>query len=591
MARIEKGTRAKMLPARIAINVITSNSGSYPTRTRTVSNGQLGPYRSFYDDSGFTTVFDVTRSIYAGSGLPTNSKFLNPELLTTLQVTGIVRKSSFDNAVVLNNSFSMPNYLFYDDSGKGVVTRTGNWSPRDYDNGTKGSNIISDSVNSYGYNYYLTGSEVTSIGQGFTQPLRDKNSIKIDISCNTFCSLSIISGSGRGPSFETGYYDFSQKKWLGIGGGETLTQFTANTVSGLQPFFQNKPFGFGPAATSLLGQVIPTTERRYSARAIDSFGFPWHEKFIPPTASMYYAMSNSITEPFLLEKFTVEFSSSFSSRRYNNNTADNEAYITTVFLMNNRRNQENVNASAIVTGFIGTGGTASITSVHSRSLLDLVGYAQISCFQTASSSPTNGLSGYVRENNISNVMFTTSGSWNQTLFVEGVCKYTNPTNKAPVFLSTNASNYVSFGNQYGGRNNLPVSNGRNWVSPFPTKVTSTTIPLIDGSSAAIPETPDRFVPYLLLPNDYLFIGIQLPMLQNMFAANAFSSSFLATNPNDLVGDGPTLAFPANVKATLTLYGSLLEMGPDGFLVEKHTYSNRPLTSMQVSEPIGDCERR
>ena len=203
--------------------------------------------------------------------------------------------------------------------------------------------------------FYATGSAVTAIGQGFASPLWSKNKIEIDISVSAACSATLfMSGANWGSattppnntldkSFEMCYYNFSSKKWEGVGLGIPYGFFYDGTpgypgaIPGRSIFEQNVMFGFNPGivnlfpldlnttnAQELLTQVTGVFELQAAAGTpMNNFGFPFHPKF-HATGSQTLKMDQYINEPFLLEKIVVEMSAAY--------TIFPETYTTASFL-------------------------------------------------------------------------------------------------------------------------------------------------------------------------------------------------------------------------------------------------------------------
>ena len=215
--------------------------------------------------------------------------------------------------------------------------------------------------------FFTTGSSVLEIGEGFSSPLWSKNKIEIDISVAAACSgtmflsgvfftssvaLGTSNGNPTAPANTQGlsqemmYYNFSQKKWEGVGLGYPVGFLNRGLLGDAYgPSFDENPripydnklmMGFAPSIINLFTvegeafgdanippiwktQVTGVNEWQASAgEPFTNFGFPYHPKF-HATGSQLLKMSNYITEPFLLEKIVVELSAAYTvfTKTYN----------------------------------------------------------------------------------------------------------------------------------------------------------------------------------------------------------------------------------------------------------------------------------
>ena len=154
---------------------------------------------------------------------------------------------------------------------------------------------------------------------GFDQKLASKTIIRFDIdpvtSTDVYHSTGTVanaSGYDEGVNSGLSYYNWITKKWDIVGNLSTgsnvdfrnhninIRSATPHAFIGL-PHFWMTDDGFGQEATAL-GMGKPHS----------TYGFPFASQF-DNTESQAISLSDKLSEPFLLEKVSVNFSASFAS--------------------------------------------------------------------------------------------------------------------------------------------------------------------------------------------------------------------------------------------------------------------------------------
>jgi hypothetical protein len=139
---------------------------------------------------------------------------------------------------------------------------------------------ISSSVN--GINpFYATGSAVDVTGQGFQQPLWSKSKIEIDITPSAEQTISAYSEVPGGPSYPMSYWNPSKKVYEGIGTGKPIFDSYTIDLNGVKNCLAEQTFGFAASYDFYGGVTIDTDSFNVYGRQIETFGFPYHQKFQP----------------------------------------------------------------------------------------------------------------------------------------------------------------------------------------------------------------------------------------------------------------------------------------------------------------------
>lgn len=354
MPKLNKNSRLKGLPPRIALGEEDS--------VQTLGNGSV----PFSDTK--TIVFQEQDDINYGSKLGASSLHLSSELSSSLSGPGNIIAGVTDTWKILSGSSGLNT-----DTIKPFV-----------DFGLHASDGLSNNIE-----FFATGSKISDIGIGFSQPLWSKSKIEIDISskpCSFKCAISqsrfsdsISSdapGYVSGSSYPMAYYNFETKMWEGIGTGWALQannrkvlklvgDTNTNTNSALLDSLEYATIGFAPGIlnmgsnianqlTSSVSQQVeyaehflnfgPRTDilkQTTAGHVVDDYGFPYAAKF-HATSSQLLKMSEYISEPFLLEKIVLEISGAQftmfdtvdTGGEYNITSSVFPAVVNTFFILN-----------------------------------------------------------------------------------------------------------------------------------------------------------------------------------------------------------------------------------------------------------------
>lgn len=575
MPRQEKGTRQRGLPARLKLDQKDSTTGSFPTKFRTSSDNRTGRYPVAFDDTkGISFNTDTVAStlvfplvVNSGASPFEDLKLLEPDWFSgsysgRISTRGYMRRGVTD--------------VF-------VPARPGQeTSPfRDCDHPELDGMIATETQQQN--RFYKTGSELGDVGPGFQQPLWSKT--KIEIPINLAANVTWGHASGSGLDNVMVYYDHQAKTYNRIGSSVRMdADFPL-----LGTWYGEKAFGFGPTYSTSTEQIS-----KVAAGVVDGFGFPFHSRYhVPTTSSLLYHMSGVISEPFLLEKVTVEFSASIEDVEYATGKSLGPAY-GTFFILNQRggmtfavpaknlyptvvpptlagmqRIEDGVGAVAQI-GFTGLGLVDS-SNTHTSGVLDIVTAMQ---FGTMSSQDAAVEAARKRELVFGEAARITNGYTTGFSVMSGTVK--SPS-KATAFTGIIAmpNEYAGAAipalwlrNNYGGRSGTAQVSGRSWKSLIPSAQ--------QVSSSATFFIADQIWennPYVLMPSDKLIIGWQSPFITDYN---------VATWTTGLAGKMTLHA--GSYK--LTLYGSHLRVGPDGELTEYHDTLNQLVSSNAIHEIIG-----
>jgi hypothetical protein len=426
-------------------------------------------------------------------------------------------------------------------------------------------------VTSSTYQFYATGSAVTTTGLGFQQPLWSKNKIEIDITPAAEQTITMYQSASVG-SYPMYYWNLNTKQYDGVGTGKGLNSYP-NTLNGLKQFLEEQTFGFAPSMDNAGSPTgFPEGQYNVKGRQISSLGFPYHSKF-KPNNNQQILMSNYLSEPFLLEKVVIEFAGKLLPSDYGNTA------IWTFFLLNNRPALSGARSPAQTvvyqTNNVSTPPPTFVTSsLLTSTILDLVDHMQI-CL-----SASGDVKGYLQRELLittdklvgpenSSKQFVLSSSVKSSLAYEAGM-YT-------IFTGSADGGFIP-SLDFSGRNQLDQTNGRDWVSTFEN-------PVVAGQASQyiasynyafnVNAAYTKINPYVLLPTDKLVFGFQLPWWEGAGG----------TTWND--GKTEVLFSPSYVNKII-LYGSTLRLNPEtSQLEEHHDTLNQLLSSNSIHEVIGE----
>lgn len=553
-----KNTRLRGLPPRLSAREIDNTSGSFPSIARTVLDNRNGMAPvCFSDDRTLRRSQDgQQRTIFYPLVMTAEniSSSLNTLQRSVLIPSGSISPSANEQPARFTTSdfFVQPSY-----SEPSQDIRA--WS--DYANPE--SDMSTENA------FYATGSRIADIGVGFSAPVWSKTKIEFDLTPSAVHSVSCFITSSN--NYPMAYWNNERKLFEGIGNGTALYDY-ANDLSGLRNFLNEQPLGFSPSldnGSSITG--FAAGQYNLYGRVFDDAGFPYHPKFTA-TSSQCIPLSRSLTAPFLVEKVVYEFSGSIKGMiGANSNTA-----VWTWFLLNRRPAISGSVSKHQTVKYLTGGSTALSTTTTSSAVgdhyMDLVDYAQIAI--SASGDTSNYL---CREGTpIEPWGFIWSGRENSRQFIlSSSCK--NPVSYDAGLIASFSgalSNYRAFVptlDRSGRSCGFKDSNGRDWLNANAKSTSAGTGSYSLGSgdlNFTINTEYSKVNPYVLMPEDELVIGFQLPwdrfgsVTQNYF-------TFANSGINKVI-----------------LYGSLLRYDTElGMLVEADDGLNQILTSPAIHEEI------
>lgn len=615
MARQEKGTRLRGLPARVQLGQFDNASGSYPTKSRFSTDKRFGRGSISFDD---TKTIDFSSGVFGyapGIGLISGSFYTrlsaasDMPVNTTITAFGGPRKSVIDESYLITNNLNQtPLRPFIEDNN--------------YEADGKSSNNP----------FFATGSSVQNVGDGFDSPLWSKQKIEIDISVAQPTTLNLLKASSPGVgspnnggvSYPMAYYNFGSQTWEPIGLGYEINSWTSPLANSARHAVDNLTIGF---ANSFFPPGNSHVRLQGAGLCTSDFGFPYHPKF-HATSSQVLKMSDYIDRPFVLEKAVLTISGtwqvgSVSTVAYNLNSRRTvTSSINTCFLLNQRRNQS-FDFYKTLANYGGASSaqkiplTASVPSERSlawgaqptrvSTIRDLVGFSQVYSFALnaydklaydsatqVSSSP--GALMPITENDVVLQSTTDSGyygaDWTgKVTFSMSMCApvaapydVQEPlasdvvvsggfTDAMVVYDSSTNYAYLIIGND-GTRTGLgflfPNTRGLTGDYIFTPLTKRTSWPTADNLTRAqliVSNKKHKVNPYIVLPTDELVLGWQIPF---------------STNPAQLIqsgGEESTFTFHTG-SFKMVLYGSYIRGGQ-----EENDTTNQLLTSKAIHEVI------
>jgi len=288
---------------RLQLRELDDHPGSYPSVLRTGDATRAGNLiTNFNDETGI--VFSESGNVVFPAMLPKGSPF-------TSQAVDIIGQESDISASLPIRSFQQPNHLHY--------------SP------TEAVGPFDENRVMPATDFFLSGTD-PDVLPGFTSPVRSKIAIEIDItpgnSTKVMRNVDRVSVGEGGASIgdQTGflYYNFARKEWEQIGLQDPATGGTLYYDYAIDPFPDSQMSGTFPMQ---FGPVWPHSDQTKAVR--ESFGYkkigtptislqaPFKEVY-HATASQALKLRDYISEPFLLEKVTVQFSEIQAQRTQGN---------------------------------------------------------------------------------------------------------------------------------------------------------------------------------------------------------------------------------------------------------------------------------
>ncbi len=505
MVRVLKKTRAKYLPPTEQLNVRDSD----------VPNTNL-----FYDDN--KTLFFLSGAISMPSGLPANHQLVVPggELSSSLYASGSVRKGVADTFV----SFSQDQRI----------------QPfRDCDN---------YGCDNKGNIFFATGSATDVVGEGFDQPLWSKEKLEIDLTPSNYCHFQVNNGAGATTgNYPMAYWSPVNKTWQGIGNGASFSNYYVDSLEAGYSLLEQQCIGF----TDGLDNSGLTLDQYGASKGTmcTNFGFPYHAKF-HATSSLTTKMGGLISQPFLVEKMVLHLSATLALNTYHFKSTCNYT-LTNFFVLAQRRpfyiqrpcsqGMQFVVAAGATTNFVTSAFVPSTyNGVRADTIRDVVGTFGIVSYVSPLGDAT-----FLRDYNNPGIEYSCD------MVVSSSAKSPQP--------SDNTSYYYWYKNRYvvthntntGSRCGIFIADGRSFKSNIQYATIVSTHTSADLITYKHSPSYQKVNPYLLMPQDELVIGCQLPLY-----------SFLTyddTGTNLIYNKlGAELSFPAGVTAKLVLYGSYLK---------------------------------
>jgi len=478
--------------------------------------------------------------------------------------------------------------------------------------------------------FWTTGSAVENVGEGFSGPLWSKTKIEIDLTPSRKCGIQRIDGGPSGSlyadNFVMAYWNKDEKIWEGVGPGyrfathyiaphatSSFDLFYKNTT--LIPFLKETPWGFG---SSIRGTTTETPQwYNYYSRGtpIQNFGFPSGQQF-HATSSNLISLSDYIDGPFLFEKAVLIFSASFTmgSGFYDcapiygkTGTEDIWTTLTTFFILNQRKNfsYEFETDQGIVAYSQSAGGYSLVSTPNkmpSGSFInsdtgqpvntgrDLITFMQISTFDSYMTSSAFTANApfpldFWKEYNIStNHNWTYAHNWNLYTQISASTKspnrirsdyielFNHEISGSGVYLQIQQESFQPT------RTGTPQASGRSLLNELrdPNIVYDLSIGYFDYN---LLEEQTFENPYILLPEDNLIFGWQLPLEDRIGSwdwAYSYAPKYYVPF---LSGSAATIEFDT-VPQKIIIYGSQIKEGK-----EYHDTLNQLLTADNIHEEI------
>tara|TARA_Y100001972_G_scaffold75910_1_gene92291 strand:- start:11802 stop:13952 length:2151 start_codon:yes stop_codon:yes gene_type:complete len=394
----------------------------------------------------------------------------------------------------------------------------------------KEENLIETSNTS---SFYATSSN-PDIVKNLDQPLGKRKVIDFVLENNT-STLLMQSSPFNNYSFMT-YYNFSNKRWEKL---HSDISTTSNKFPLKEICLGFSPSTFGNGNLYIDGTGTGTTREFISgsvAEPISNFGFPASTKY-HGTGSQLFSMSRYIDRPFLLEKIIIEFGYQASGAVINKNddllpfTIGNNFFILNQKSTKSNRKFNNISLIKIdgqtsANSFTELSndypslftnvnrGYYEVSPIINNTYRELVTYAKIILTTTGSYDLSVDNSNY-EFNKLQNEAdyyqyinsengFCTFNIINEKAKVEFPCRVANKSKYFSKFIN------AFVGNEHGSRTLLGEDFSRSFYKnndSFAGKDKK-----YNGTSSERPfsnlESPNRYSPYVLMPDDQLIFGFQ-----------------------------------------------------------------------------------
>jgi hypothetical protein len=595
MARQEKKSRMRMLPARVQLQQRDALTGSYPTNVRFSIDGRTGDYPVSYNDI-YTVVFTSSNNYIPAVGFPVGNIWLNNsqsnDLTASIVTTGSIRSQIIDG---------LP--FFHFTPGQDLTPFRDSNQPA----------VDGKSVENA---FYAIGSAVEDVGEGFNSPLWSKNKIEIDLYNKSPRILGgRLSSTGLNDVYMA-YYDHSNTEWNRIGSRRATTFYISQSLAspdgqGTVNYFKEKAVGW--ANSWNLGIAGYNQDAIHQLKVAQEFGFPYDTKYsLPKDSQMLYPLKDIIKQPFLVEKIVLEFTASFRSNDFSIYWgAGAIGCATNTFFILNQRDistsktiSQNITLQTKAPGSYPSNYNPSYTATGS--LIDILSY--ISLF-TPGADPNIWYQNYndsteresvlgpaIEKNKNCAIILSTSsnfddyklGLWSGRYQVSATCvspvKYVNNTSIPSTIISNNINirsgstsqitNIIPSGPGNRGNTNQLIDT-RSYLNPAIGFKYESLFDSFLGTNSEINALSTVVNPYLLLPTDNLIFGWQAPYNGYFYEKQTADGVFIF-NAGEIL---PSLTIHAGPSKVI-LYGSYIKEGK-----EYNDGTNQLLSSDSVHEVI------
>lgn len=530
--------------------------GAYPTVSRTGDRSRKGNNNVFFDDAN-TVLFTASSSslVSMPTTLPVNSPLLSSDMSGNITVSkGNVDRTATRNWVSVGQQVE-PYFPFVESK----------LFEQDFDKTSQ---------------FYLTGSDITDVGLGFSTPIGSKTQIRFTLPVAISQKMDPITASAY-------YFNPVRNAFEEIGLARKIhTHFTGTVL--------NDAMLFGPFGNAMVNlpnnSVINTLVARNSLTAVLTIDpaaatstSPFADLTFAPTASHIIDLSKYISHPFLIEKAVIELPLNAGAgwlqdttqfKRISTTTGDKTddagGPCITVSLLNSFPDRRDLILSAtIIPAGDNTALTQSTSLTDSLFALGTVKYRSFNGFlgfgspsATVQSGSSGSFTGSVKMNAMAAISAGVISSKPGTdfrsdvLFLDSAFNAINPFGRA------------TYPNQPSGRSYF----GKEYTIPSNLNLLSQMKVLNGRPVAPVYDYPDTFVysqnansPYLVYPTDKLVLCVS-------------KYRPIGQNGNPVRTHDVTLA---SGSINIVLYGSLISNA-----AEYHDPLNQRLETSEAHEIIG-----
>ena len=592
-------TGVTSLPVRPYLQSIDNATGSYPTTYR-LGDDRTGHYSASFDDTKSIrfqrqgTNSGLTTQVTLGQQLPQGSQYSGSLVVAPNTVPDLALTSSATSVLA------------------GVSDARVRFTPGDDFNPFIEDQVFGSDKTGQDDPFWATGSLVSEVGPGLSNPVWSKTKIEIDLNPTVPTVITFSTGSaytqsanlyGTRGGINSGlaYYNFDLSRWEIH--GDFYTGSNVDYFSQVPTHQTGALLAFSPSYTATGYAAL----KRSDGHPTDRCGFPFASKF-NPTGSQQLPVENLIKYPFLVEKMAYEFSGSLPYI----NTSTELTNIVNFFIMNEPAyNLQGLTPESITRTITGeydgarnafsVNGYGSFQNIFTQSqtvnrIRDLVTYTMISAYN--STTVNKGYKEIVQRDlnfQYNSISAIPTGSF----IVSSSIRAPLPSEGMGILLPRDQAFKVRTSllkNSYGGRTGTSLFANGLMISP--RSFTDAVVALKpSGSFMYDPGSPStsfrnlpiplnektsEISPYLIMPGDKLTFGWanqKQPSAGNR-PQDPDEAEIAGHGPNvsGISQDGRLTIAPG--KGKLVLYGSMLRDGK-----EFHQGLNQHLTSDAVHESI------